>query len=46
MENTSLVTWSEYYVLDETSASEYQEHIDTVNIHEMGKDSIALIATF
>jgi hypothetical protein len=36
MENISLVTWSEYYVQDETLALEYEKITDLVNIHEMG----------
>jgi aminopeptidase N len=37
MENISLVTWTEYFVQDETFALEFKEITDLVNIHEMGK---------
>lgn len=35
MENISLVTWDDKFMLDETMASEWQYIMDLVNVHEM-----------
>lgn len=37
MENISLVTWSEKYLMDEVWAKERRLIMDTVNVHEMGR---------
>lgn len=36
MENISLVTWTETFIVDETNALERKRLTDLVNIHEMG----------
>jgi len=36
MENISLVSWDEVFLLDEKLSSEFQTYTDMVNIHEMG----------
>ncbi|MCZ6806102.1 MAG: M1 family aminopeptidase, partial [Deltaproteobacteria bacterium] len=35
MENISLVTWDQMFILDETLAQEWQPLVDSINIHEM-----------
>jgi aminopeptidase N len=35
MENISLVTWDEIFLLDEVLAAEWGDYVDAVNIHEM-----------
>lgn len=35
MENISLVSWGDYWVLDETAAQEIAWFVDQVNVHEM-----------
>lgn len=35
MENISLVSWEDMFVLDETAASEWEWQVDQINLHEM-----------
>ena len=35
MENISLVSWGDYWALDETASQEYGWFVDQVNVHEM-----------